>query len=61
MIYLGGWALYLYSTEYNDLVIQENIQEAEGPFRLTMKHWQMLSNLRLPSGTSLVILFQEAP
>jgi len=58
MIYLGGGASYLYSMEYNDLVIRENIQEAKGPFRLTMKCWQTLSNLRLPSGTS-VILFQE--
>jgi len=61
IIIWGGEASYLYSTEYNDLVIQKNIQEAKGPFRLTlMKHQQMFSNLRLPSGT-LVILFLEGP
>jgi hypothetical protein len=58
MIIWGGKASYLYSTEYNDLVIQKNIQEAKGPFGLIMKHQQTFSNLGLPSGTS-VILFLE--
>jgi len=60
MIIWGGGASYLYNTEYIDLVIQKNVHEAEGPFRLTMKHQQTFSNLRLPSGT-FVILFLEGP
>jgi hypothetical protein len=34
MMNLGGEASYLYSTEYNDLVIRMNVQEAEGPFQI---------------------------
>ena len=50
--------MYLYNREYNDLVIGMNIQEAKGPFGLIMKHQYTFLNLRLPSGT-LVILLQE--